>query len=498
MAISLVGSPVENSAISGADITLTLPVGLIQNDVVYVFVAANHASAIGTSSSGWTELRTPDLNSGVFDLRSQVLRKVMDVVPDLTIVLTNDGTTADSTAAVAYALRGVDTTTPEDATPTTVVDTTSDSPNSPSITTVTDGAWVLSFGCTASYDTGVFKPTGYSNQVDRGASDLNTTTVGGATKLVSSAGAENPPAWTGWTSGNKWHAWSVAVRPIVLAHYDLDVDAGSYAVTGTAATLQRTRQVVAGSGSFAFTGTAASLVKAIEISAGASSYAVTGSTINWWMMASAGSFAVTGKTVDLQFSQAPTIDPDAGSFAVTGTAATLQTGFQIVAGISSYAVTGASAGTEYGRKVGIDAGSYTYTGQAVTFAIALGPVSNITAPVASGPVGGSTEQIGSVLSCANGNWVPSPPGLTFTYQWRRAGTNISGATLNAYLLEQADSGAAIDCLVTATDGTITRSADSNDITCETETFTVRSHYRKVTGMHGGGTLTFTTTTEETP
>jgi hypothetical protein len=68
---------------------------------------------------------------------------------------------------------------------------------------------------------------------------------------------------------------------------------------------------------------------------------------------------------------------------------------------------------------------------------------NTVAPVVSG-----TATVGSTLSCTSGGWTYSPTG--YAYQWRRNGTNISGAVGSTYLLVSADGGASITCAVTAT------------------------------------------------
>ncbi len=549
MAISLVGSPTENSAINGANFTLTLPSGLAENDVVYVFAAGHSYDSslyVTTSSSGWT--RVAD-RLGTY-VAGAIFRKKMGATPSTSINITfllSD--TDDAGAAIAFALRGVDTTTQEDAT-TTEADIVSAYPNSPSITTATSGAWVFSFFATNATDLTPTAPTGYSNQVDRSPIDVHQLTIGGAAKTVSLAGAENPGAWGGWNGGSGV-AFTLAVRPS-LTGYELDLDAGSFAYTGTAASLEYNREIAGASGSFAVTGTAVGLQLSTTMTAGGGSFAFTGKVINWDIFGSRGTFAVTGANVNLTISTAPVLAADAGSFAVTGATASLEFGHEVAASVGAYTYTGTAASLEYGREVaaagssfaftgtdadvfhtqlfeiaaqagsfgitGTDAqlyytevftisaqtGSYSFTGDTVNLTLAAGPLTCVSNPVAYGPVTflrtettGTTEQIGSVLACTTGVWT-SVGMLTFTYQWRRAGTNISGATSNCYTLEQADSGASIDCVVTAIDvgGSVTQ--DSNNITCETESFTVRSHYRKVTGMHGGGTMTFTTTTEETP
>ena len=54
MAIVQRGSATSNSQNNGNDLTLTLPTGLQENDVVIVGYAMNAAGTGGTSSSGWT------------------------------------------------------------------------------------------------------------------------------------------------------------------------------------------------------------------------------------------------------------------------------------------------------------------------------------------------------------------------------------------------------------------------------------------------------------
>lgn len=81
---------------------------------------------------------------------------------------------------------------------------------------------------------------------------------------------------------------------------------------------------------------------------------------------------------------------------------------------------------------------------------------NSVAPVASG-----TAAVGSTLSCTTGTWTGSP---SFTYQWKRGGSNISSATSSTYVLVSADAGQSIKCTVTGSNGGGSAQADSNAIT----------------------------------
>ena len=69
---------------------------------------------------------------------------------------------------------------------------------------------------------------------------------------------------------------------------------------------------------------------------------------------------------------------------------------------------------------------------------------NTVAPAVTG-----TATVGQTLSTTNGTWTGAPA-PTFTYQWQRVTTNISGATSSTYVLVAADVGNTIRCVVTAT------------------------------------------------
>jgi hypothetical protein len=70
------------------------------------------------------------------------------------------------------------------------------------------------------------------------------------------------------------------------------------------------------------------------------------------------------------------------------------------------------------------------------------PVNN-SLPVITGA---NPPVVGSVMSCSTGAW---SFGVNYTYQWKRGGTNISGATLANYTVVTADKTFALTCTVTA-------------------------------------------------
>lgn len=82
---------------------------------------------------------------------------------------------------------------------------------------------------------------------------------------------------------------------------------------------------------------------------------------------------------------------------------------------------------------------------------------NTVAPVVTG-----NAYVGQTLSCTTGTWsgIPTP---TFTYQWKRDGADIGGATSSTYEQVLADAGTDVTCTVTATNAVGAASANSNAI-----------------------------------
>jgi len=90
-------------------------------------------------------------------------------------------------------------------------------------------------------------------------------------------------------------------------------------------------------------------------------------------------------------------------------------------------------------------------------------------PPSSPPQGAAPPQIsgispyyvGSTLTTTNGSWngYPAP---TFTYQWYRGYTLIPSATNNSYIIQDADVGQSITCVVTATNTSGWNGAQSNN------------------------------------
>ena len=81
---------------------------------------------------------------------------------------------------------------------------------------------------------------------------------------------------------------------------------------------------------------------------------------------------------------------------------------------------------------------------------------NSVAPVVSGSTG-----LGDLLSCTTGTWAGTS--ITYTYQWKRGGVDIVGATASTHTIVALDQGTNVTCLVTATNTAGANSQVSNTI-----------------------------------
>ena len=82
------------------------------------------------------------------------------------------------------------------------------------------------------------------------------------------------------------------------------------------------------------------------------------------------------------------------------------------------------------------------------------PPVNTVAPIISG-----SDYVTTTLTTTNGTWSNTP--TSFTYQWYRNTTLISGATSSSYTLVQADADFEVKCKVTAINASGSGVADSN-------------------------------------
>jgi len=98
-------------------------------------------------------------------------------------------------------------------------------------------------------------------------------------------------------------------------------------------------------------------------------------------------------------------------------------------------------------------------GTANATADGVGPIGAVPANSVLPAISGTTQS-GQTLSTTTGTWSGSP---TYTYQWKRDGANISGATNANYLLTVTDVSTTITVTVTATNGVGSASATASGV-----------------------------------
>lgn len=259
---------------------------------------------------------------------------------------------------IGAVFRGIDLTTPSDTTATSNSGVNGGTPAAPAITTVTDGAMIVTFVIAPDGATITNPPDGggYTFIQNTRNTALTGFTVAAAYKEKTTAGADSPGNWNDVNdldAGDAWITITMALRPAGGggSTYTLDADAGSYAITGTAAALERGYLIDADAGSYAITGQDAALQQGYQV------------------VADAGAYAISGSDADFIYNRA--IDADAGSYLINGADASLEytpsgSTYNLDAEGGAYLITGSDAALDYvqliHRILDADAGSYLISG----------------------------------------------------------------------------------------------------------------------------------------
>jgi hypothetical protein len=281
MAISYVGSNTA-TAPNQSSITIPMPAGLQENDVVIVCADTGGGNQDrNIVVTGWTGIADLYANDSI-DVNFGVAYKVMGATPDTDVTVSITAGTGQW-SGITLAFRGVDTTTPLDATSTTATGTNSLDANPPSITTVTNGCEIIVVAGVSDGAIGTYTyPSGYSDGIDVPGSSSNNRSLA-AHKSQATAGAEDPGVFSNSSSSvdDCWAAVTIALRPAASGEFALAMDAGSYTVTGVAANLLASRLFSASAGSYAITGVAADLLVSRLFSAAAGNYSLTGAPLTF-------------------------------------------------------------------------------------------------------------------------------------------------------------------------------------------------------------------------
>jgi hypothetical protein len=178
--------------------------------------------------------------------------------------------------------------------------------------------------------------------------------------------AYNPSTFT---ASNSLQTYTIAIKqPGVPTAQSLILAAGSFALSGSAATLKSGRFLPLTAGSFALSGSAANLIKGYKLAAATASFSLTGSTANFSLarklVAVPGAFTITGSAATLKTGRSLALS--AGSFALSGSSATLKVGRVLIGSPGSFALSGTAATLKTARLLALSAGSFTLSGSALT------------------------------------------------------------------------------------------------------------------------------------
>jgi hypothetical protein len=190
--------------------------------------------------------------------------------------------------------------------------------------------------------------------------------------------------------------WAL-VEYLPSAGYTLTCTPGSYSLTGTDATLQAQRKVIATAGEYAMTGTSATLALRKTLTATPGSYALSGTDAvlkaNRRLITAQDAFILTGTNATLKAVRKVVATPGAytmsgtdstlkamrkvvatpGAFALTGTDTTLKALRMVVATPGAFNLTGTDAVLKALRKMVASAGAFTVTGTSADLYIVTGP-----------------------------------------------------------------------------------------------------------------------------
>lgn len=205
MAITLRTSN-TGSATDGANPSCSIT-GTQQNDVIIAFNIVSFSDQ--GSPTGYTQLHSAD-DGGSIGVNVSYL--VAGASPPSSVTGVGTGNAEDSACLIVYVLTGVDTASVSDATPTSNANTLTP----PSITTTTDGAWVIGAIAKGEHDASITGNDGVNDltvTANTGPEFFNCSAAA-STYEVDPAGTQSPSAfsWSIGTSGPELGV-TIAISP---------------------------------------------------------------------------------------------------------------------------------------------------------------------------------------------------------------------------------------------------------------------------------------------
>ncbi len=215
--ISYVGGATAANTSGARDYNVDLTgIAMQEDDIVIAvnFFEDSRDNPNGIQTAGYVEIHDIYLSSVRFNYGMSY--KIMGPVPD-TVLECSANTRGGISVCIVQVYRGVNITTPLDVTSTSITSTSEAPPNPPTITPVTDGAWVVAAGASGQRngDTIVTAPAGYANHTQVSQEDTTDAIIAAMADKPWAGGSENPAAWTDWATdtGMESVAVTLALRP---------------------------------------------------------------------------------------------------------------------------------------------------------------------------------------------------------------------------------------------------------------------------------------------
>ena len=206
---TVVGNAVTVIPAGNTNYTINLPAGLAQGDVIVLALCSDWNTQTYTpTATGITWTAVHASTSGYPAMACWL--GVCGSNPNSTASINMVSNQGDPQVAVTQAFRGVDTAQVQDVTA-VVTSGNTGMPDCGTLTTVTDNALSVAVGFLDDDEVAasVSAPTGYSNLV---AGECTAATAFIASKLVASAGAENPSAFVAALGDDQWIGVHLALR----------------------------------------------------------------------------------------------------------------------------------------------------------------------------------------------------------------------------------------------------------------------------------------------
>jgi hypothetical protein len=212
MSVSFVASALQDSNVTSVR-TVTIPGTAQTGDVALLMLTrgANETPGSPTGVTGWTALGEQQASS----LTTTVWYKALSPTDPGGAVTVTTATSGKATLIVGV-WRGVDNTTPIDASNSSSSASASTTRAAPGITTVTDQAWVVEHIVDKSSAPGTAwtAPSGFTKRAEfYEVGTGSITSVLGDTAAGVSIGSHGGDTWTENAPGNQAVMWTIALRP---------------------------------------------------------------------------------------------------------------------------------------------------------------------------------------------------------------------------------------------------------------------------------------------